>query len=356
MAATRVDLERFLAMGQSLPVLDVRSPGEYEHAHIPNGISLPLFTNEERSIVGTAYKQESRESAIKKGLDFFGPNMRKVVEQAEQIAERYQTRQLLVHCWRGGMRSGAIAWLLDLYGFKVYTLAGGYKAYRQWALDYLAHDFPLRVIGGYTGSGKTKLLHALQQMGEAVIDLEAIAGHRGSAFGNLGLPPQPSSEQFENNLALALRTQMDFREQHNKPCIWIEGESRRIGNVNMHFRFYETMQQSPYIFLQIPFEQRLAEIVEGYGHFPAEKLINGVSRITKRMGGQHAKAAVTFIEQGNIEAAFGLLLTYYDKYYERSSFENKTQLQTMKSDSTDALKNAQSVLALYSTTIHDTGR
>lgn len=130
MPAQRIDIEQFLSLASLHPVLDVRSPGEYKHAHIPGAHSFPLFTDEERKIVGTTYKQKSREEAIKIGLDFFGPTLKQRVLDAEQIANG--TKILLVHCWRGGMRSAAISWLLDLYGFKIYTLAGGYKAYRNW--------------------------------------------------------------------------------------------------------------------------------------------------------------------------------------------------------------------------------
>jgi len=346
MAIAAIDIAQFLHLQSTLPVLDVRSPGEYDHAHFPGAFSLPLFTNEQRKIVGTAYKQESREIAIKIGLDFFGPNMRHVVEQAESITRQHHTRHLLVHCWRGGMRSGAIAWLLDLYGFKINTLKGGYKSFRQWTLNYLAQTFPLKVIGGYTGSGKTKLLHHLQEMGEAVIDLEALAGHRGSAFGNLGLPPQPSSEQFENNLALALFQQMAFCKAKGKSIIYIEGESRRIGNVNMQYQFYENLVKAPYVFMHVPFEERLAEIVEGYGSFPQENLVNGVSRIAKRLGGQDAKLATELINEGNITEAFRILLAYYDRFYDRSSFENRNRYETLHCETTDATINANALLSL----------
>ena len=145
MAATRIDINQFLELTKQHPVLDVRSPGEYNHAHLPNAVSLPLFTDEERKVVGTTYKQQSRESAIKIGLDYFGPKMRRMVEDVETILANHaiktkslspsDARTILVYCWRGGMRSGAVSWLLDLYGFKVYTLAGGYKKFRNLVLE-----------------------------------------------------------------------------------------------------------------------------------------------------------------------------------------------------------------------------
>ena len=154
MALQKINIEEFLSLAKQYRVLDVRSPGEYAHAHIPAALNLPLFNDEERKQVGTAYKQQSRETAIKTGLDYFGVKMRKMVEEVEEIVGGGQSaagnQQLIVgeeqtiasklltgncvllHCWRGGMRSAAVAWLLDLYGYNVFTLAGGYKAYRKW--------------------------------------------------------------------------------------------------------------------------------------------------------------------------------------------------------------------------------
>ena len=225
MGIEKIDIDQFLELSKDYPVFDVRSPGEYKHAHIPGASSLPLFTDEERSIVGTAYKQISREAAIKIGLDFFGPKMKKMVEEVEEITgnrqqaigktannvdslpivSRYLSGCILLYCWRGGMRSAAVAWLLDLYGFKVYTLNGGYKKFRNYVIKTFELPFNFKILGGYTGSGKTELLKALQKKGEKIIDLEELANHKGSAFGNIGMPEQPGQEMFENLLSCELR-------------------------------------------------------------------------------------------------------------------------------------------------------
>jgi len=178
----KVEVEEFLSLARQYPVFDVRSPGEYQHAYIPGAYNLPLFTDEERKLVGTLYKQDSREQAIKAGLDYFGLKMRKMVEEVEAM----NSKTVLVHCWRGGMRSAGVAWLLDLYGFKVYTLVGGYKSFRKWVLARFEKPYPFQVVGGYTGSGKTELLKELATKGHTIIDLEGIAHHKGSAFGALG--------------------------------------------------------------------------------------------------------------------------------------------------------------------------
>ncbi len=321
MAATRIDINQFLELTKQHPVLDVRSPGEYNHAHLPNAVSLPLFTDEERKVVGTTYKQQSRESAIKIGLDYFGPKMRRMVEEAETILADHSTkktnssssdaRTILVYCWRGGMRSGAVSWLLDLYGFKVYTLAGGYKKFRNLVLESFKKPYPFQILGGYTGSGKTELLHKLQQQGETIIDLEGIASHKGSAFGNIGMPQQPTQEMFENLLSLELQK---TTENPSSP-VWLEDESQRIGLINIPGEIWKNMRQSPVYFLDIPFEERLKHITEEYGQLDKEKLLGAIDRIKEKLGGLNAKNATQLLNEGNTLESFRILLKYYDKYY-----------------------------------------
>lgn len=332
MAINKIDIEEFLELAKSNKVLDVRSPGEYAHAHLPGAISFPLFTDEERKIVGTAYKQESREQAIKIGLDYFGPKMRKMVEEVESLVGSREpgdhniestphsglmtknSRLILVHCWRGGMRSGAIAWLLDLYGFNVYVLKGGYKNYRNYVLDTFKLPFSINIIGGFTGSGKTVLLQALTEKDEVVIDLEGIASHKGSAFGNIGLPQQPGQEMFENLLSAELRKTQVLEVAR----IWLEDESQRIGLVNIPGDLWIKMRQSPVYFLDIPFEERLKHIVYEYGNLNQEMVIEAIVRITKKLGNLNSKTAISMLEEGKITESFEILLKYYDKHYFKS--------------------------------------
>ncbi len=321
MAAEKIYIEEFLSLAKSHPVLDVRSPGEYNHAHIPGANSFPLFSDEERKVVGTTYKQQSREQAIKTGLDYFGVKMRKMVEKAEQICGTDKT--VLVHCWRGGMRSAAIAWLLDLYGFKVYLLIGGYKQFRRWALEQFEKKYPFHVLSGYTGSGKTHVLTALQKKGGLVIDLEGLAHHKGSAFGNIGMPQQPSQEMFENKLAVELYAA--FQQQ---VPIWVEDESQRIGDVNIPIVLWKQMRNKEVFFLDIPFEERLKHIVEEYGKLPKEKLVNAVIRIKKRLGGLETKEAINALVEDRTEDSFRILLSYYDKWYLKG-LHNREGLETL---------------------------
>lgn len=331
-----------MAVAKKVPVLDVRSPLEYQHAHIPGAISFPLFTNEERKQIGTQYKQISREKAIKTGLDAFGKNLVKMVEDAERIANESNSREFAVHCWRGGMRSSAVAWLLDLYGFKVYLLTGGYKAYRNYVLQQFEKKYQLLIVGGYTGGNKTGVLHELRKRNEAVIDLEGLAGHMGSAFGNLNQVPQPGQEQFENLLAREL-----LQFQNTQTPIWLEGESQRIGAVNIPKSFFVSMRNSPLLFLNVPFEQRLKHITETYGHFEKEKLVNAIIRIKKRLGGLETKTAINALLEDNVSECFAILLNYYDRVYLKSTLntsDGERPITTIAANDTNAKTNTEKIL------------
>lgn len=344
MAVIRINIEEFLKLSLQHPIADVRSPSEFQHAHIPGALLLPLFTDEERKIVGTTYKQKSREDAIKIGLDFFGPNMKQILLQAESVLNKYNTKTILVHCWRGGMRSAAIAWLLDLYGFQVYTLQGGYKAYRNWVLQQFNKQYALQILGGYTGSSKTETLQAIQKQGSVVVDLENLANHKGSAFGSLGMPNQPSTEMFENKLAMALRQAEQNLLETNQNCIWLESESQRIGSINIPTPFFLQMKAAPYIFLDIPFDKRLAFIGTHYGNFEKIELINAVLRIKKRLGGLETKTAINFLLEDNITACFEVLLKYYDKYYEKSKLADEQFLTKIPFAEIHPEKTAQALI------------
>lgn len=376
-------IQEFLAAAKKGLLLDVRSPAEYNHAHLPGAVSLPLFTDEERAVVGTAYKQESRQKAIKLGLDFFGPKMRGMVEEVEELLKSRQlavnswqsshashptqnnadtefivssptancplptANSVFIYCWRGGMRSGAVAWLLNLYGFEVSVLAGGYKAFRRHVLEALSQPYTLNILGGYTGSGKTELLQTLKQSGEAVIDLEKLARHKGSAFGKWEEGIQPSQEMFENCLALEL-----LAVKANGKPIWVEDESQRIGRLNIPALFWQNMRQSPIYFLDIPFEQRLEHIVQQYGRKSVAHLIECTERIAKRLGGLDTKNTIAFLQEGNLREAFRILLRYYDKTYAKGlhSRENLSILLRQIQSSEVRAENVSLLLAPYQPT------
>lgn len=361
MAVQKIDVKQFLSHSQYHPVIDVRSPSEYLHAHIPGAVNFPLFSDEERKQVGTLYKQRSREEAIKLGLDYFGPKMRNLVEEVEKlVASLGFSRQdkldaafqgekcVLVHCWRGGMRSGAVAWLLDLYGFKVFTLSGGYKTYRHHVLDSFELSYPFRIVGGYTGSGKTYILRELKRSGQEVIDLEGLAHHKGSAFGALGQPPQPSQEMFENLLSAALEKALqNLQKGHIADTIWLEDESMRIGSVNLPIAIWNQMRSARVLFLDIPFEQRLDYLVQEYGSLDTEKMVNAIIRISKRLGGLETKTAINYLLEGNKKGSFEVLLKYYDKQYLKGLHNRpdiNEQVLRVEAPSVDSARNATSLL------------
>lgn len=344
MAIEKIKIEHFLSLSKDHPVFDVRSPGEFSHDHIPEAYSLPLFDDEQRKVVGTAYKHQGRQQAIKIGLDYFGVRMRKMIEEVEGVVHKYYRLPIstdhhscvLIHCWRGGMRSAAVAWLLDLYGYKVYTLIGGYKAFRNWVFQQFAKPYNFKVLGGYTGSGKTILIKELKRLGNPVIDLENLANHKGSAFGAEGEKPQPRQAMFENLIAINLYQQEikspieKAQEQSDagnsdyfSPAIWLEDESERIGNLNIPKNMWNQMRSSPLYFIDIPFEERLDYLVLTYGTIEKENLISAVIRIQKRLGSLETKNVVNFILQDKIRESFSILLRYYDKYYYRGLLNRK---------------------------------
>ena len=343
MAVQKIDIDDFIIQAPHSLIIDVRSPGEFDHAHIVSALNLPLFTNEERAIIGTTYKKQSREAAIKVGLPLFGTKLLPMIETVEKwVSEKQEGANttkpnILVHCWRGGMRSAAVAWLLDLYGYKVYQLTGGYKAYRNWVLNQFIKEYPIKVLGGFTGSGKTEILHALQQRNNTVIDLEGLANHKGSAFGAIGQAVQPSQEMFENKLATAL-----FTNKTDQP-FWVEDESQRIGLVMIPASFFKQMRNSVCHFIIIPFEERLNFIVQAYGGFDVQLLIDATVRIQKRLGGLETKNAVQFFNNNNIIAAFAILLKYYDRWYEKNTLSAnppKLLVQQFNAEKVDPINNA----------------
>lgn len=299
-----------------IPLLDVRSPAEFERGHIPGALSFPLFSNEERARVGTLYKREGQEEALLEGLRIVGPKMAEMLSTAIALAPQ---RRVRLHCWRGGLRSSSVAWLLQTAGFQVEVLKGGYKAYRQDVHRFFTQPFRFILLGGKTGSGKTDVLQSLRQLGEQVVDLEALASHRGSAFGALGMPPQPSIEQFENTLHDLLR---QFNPQ--RP-VWVEDESRKIGTVVLHEALWKQMQAAPCLVIETELHNRVQRLKEEYGCHPPEALEKALQKIAKRLGGQHLKRALEALQNGDLELVAQVALQYYDKAYDFALAEREPE-------------------------------
>lgn len=327
----------FLIQGAQRVILDVRSPGEYAQGHIPGALSFPLFSDEERAAVGTTYKQVGKEEAMELGLRFVGPKMESFVKQAKMLAPE---RKLAVHCWRGGQRSGSMAWLLRQAGFDVVTLEGGYKAYRQEVLNgFITSPVKLIVIGGKTGSGKTKILHALHQLGEQIIDLEGIAHHKGSAFGFIGELPQPTVEQFENSLYEAVV------KQNPAQPVWVENESRSIGRVFIPEGFWVKMKSNPLIIVEIPDAARIENLLSDYVLTDRAELETGFKKIATKLGGQHLKAALEALQESNFADAARIALAYYDKTYQFGLDSSLSpDIQRISFDHGDPFKIAQKLI------------
>lgn len=323
-------------------LIDVRSPAEYAHAHIPNALSLPLFNDEERAKVGTLYKQVSAENALIKGLEFVGPKMAGFVKQAIKWSPN---RKLLIHCWRGGKRSGSMAWLMQTVGFDVVTLEGGYKNYRNFILQRFENQ-QLKVIllGGKTGSGKTPILKELEKRGEQIIDLEDLANHKGSAFGWIGEEQQPSVEQFENNLYEV------FRKMNPEKRVWVENESRNIGSVSMPQGFWNQMKSAPLIHIEIPFFDRVNHLVNVYTQTSKDDLILSFQKIASKLGTENLKKTIDWIEKDDFETAAAMALKYYDKTYMHGFDNNKSPLKhILEIHQFDCEKSADKLIELADT-------
>lgn len=331
-----IQIEQFLSLSAKFPVIDVRAPSEYEQGHIPGALSIPLFSDEERSIVGTAYKQINKESAMYKGLDFAGKKLVSLAKEGKKKAGNNKT--LLVHCWRGGMRSKSMAWLFETMDLNCYILGGGYKSYRSLIHEQFEQALKIRVLGGRTGSGKTDILFQLEGMGEQIIDLEGLAHHKGSAFGSLGEHPQPSTEQFENNLYQAISL-LD-----HKRYIWIEDESRNVGRCVVPGDFFQQMRDSRILFLDISRELRATHLVKHYAGFKAEELKECVLKISKRLGGDRTQEALESVDRADFHSTAMLTLHYYDKTYMFSLEKNHKQYEVIESDQIDPAHNAEVIL------------
>ena len=338
--------EEFLAAAENgSVVLDVRSPGEYAAGHLPGAVSFPLFNDEERTRVGTAYRQESKQSAVDLGLELVGPKLREMAARARALFEAQETRTpLLVHCWRGGMRSGSVDWLLRTAEVPAARCHGGYKACRAVLRDAFQASRPYVVLGGMTGTAKTEVIHALTAQEERTLDLEGLARHFGSSFGNLDAHPQPSTEQFSNELAWALRV-LD-RDGREGP-VWVENESRSIGWVQMPEDFHKRLRQAPVLELERTEENRITHLLSMYGEADKEALVQAFERIRTKLGGQHANAAIAHVREGNLTEAARIALVYYDKTY-RHGLDKREHMRTVQAfglnpaDTANACRHAHS--------------
>jgi len=336
MAITKINAARFLELAETIPMADVRSPSEFNRGHIPGAINIPLFNDKERETVGIKYKKVGRIPAIIEGLKLASPTLSTKLEMALKISKN---GKLLVHCWRGGMRSEAMAWLFSLGDIDAEVLEGGYKSYRHHILESLAEKRKMIVLGGMTGSSKTHILKFLKLNGQQVIDLEGLANHKGSAFGSLGQPPQPSTEHFANILF------DEWKILDKDLPVWVEDESQNVGSVFMPESFYLNMQNTPVIVLMMDVKTRLPRLMEEYSKYPSDALKASIMKISKRLGGDNTLAAIKAVDAGDFAKAIEITLYYYDKAYLYGlNKKNSINIIYVETDSDDIETNSLKIL------------
>ena len=299
--------------------VDVRSESEFERAHIPNAINVPILCDEDRAAVGRAYKHEGREAAVMLGLSLTGPKFASIYQKLMEIQHHHQ-KKLLFYCWRGGLRSQIASTITQWSGHPVFIIKDGYKSFRNWTLQTLQTPINIVLIAGHTGSGKTELLQILEEKGQAIIDLERRANHKGSALGGVGMPTQPRNEMFENLIAI------DYLQINNNQTVYIENESRTVGQCAVPEGLWKQMQLAPSLEIQVPIETRIQRIIQEYGNLPKDQLIQQTQKLRKRLGGQHEQAAVQALQAYDFKTWVEILLVYYDKSYQHFVNNNNTKI------------------------------
>lgn len=319
-------------------IIDVRSPAEYAEDHIPGAINAPVLTNEQRAEVGTLFTQVSPFVAKKRGAALIARNIAQHLETT--FSDKPKQWKPLVYCWRGGQRSGAMAHILAQVGWSTGRLDGGYKSYRRQVLtdlEKLPDTLQFRVVCGATGSGKSRLLRVLHEQEAQVLDLEALAQHRGSLLGNLPDEAQPAQKMFDSRVWDALR---HFDPQ--RP-VFVEAESKKIGLISMPEALLNKIRNSDCLLIEAPVAARVQLLMEDYRHFLTDHalLTRCLAPLLPLHGHQVLEHWQTLAEQGNWAVLVEELLTrHYDPAYRRSTASNFTQLSAARVLQLDRLDDA----------------
>ncbi|MGB7183411.1 MAG: tRNA 2-selenouridine(34) synthase MnmH [Burkholderiaceae bacterium] len=316
-------------------IIDVRSPGEFAIDHLPGAVNFPVLSDAERAQVGTVNAEQSSFDANRLGAALVSGNISRLL--SGPLATKSRQWRPLVYCWRGGNRSGSLATVLARIGYRTQVLDGGYRAYRRWVvqnLPILVQGLDLRVIAGRTGSGKSRILDALAERDAQVLDLEALANHRGSVLGLLPGTSQPSQKQFESRLRQAL-AHLD----RNKP-VYVESESRKIGQVQVPESLITQMRASRCHVVNVPVAARAAFLMHDYDHFVRNPshLIQQLERLRERYGNEQLTAWAAKANGGEWNSLVEeLLTTHYDPSYDRSMARNYQNLSSANQVYIDAI-------------------
>jgi tRNA 2-selenouridine synthase len=306
-------------------VIDARSPHEYAEDHLPGAVNLPVVDDDQYAEVGTRHKTD-KHGAYLIGVEY---SLRNIADQIKPLISRYGERdRFLVYCFRGGKRSRLWADNLRTIGFQVDVLEGGWKRYRQWVRESLAalpQRFGLRVLAGPTGCGKTRLLAALARQGAQVLDLEALARHRGSMLGDLPGQRQPTQKSFDSELLHTMRALDPARP------VWIEAESKKIGNLQIPESLFEAMHASPVVHLSAPMAERVRLWREDYPHFAADpvSMVDKLVPLKPLVGGEVLQEWQRLAAAGQVDVLFERVMSqHYDPCYQRSTRRHYRQIET----------------------------
>jgi tRNA 2-selenouridine synthase len=340
MTVYAIDVHLFLEKSKNELIVDVRAPVEFFKGHVPGAINIPLFDDNERAEIGTLFKQQGKDTAVNRGLEIVSPKMTSFVNHVKQLCK---DKRVFVYCFRGGMRSNSFAWLMNTSGLNACIMNGGYKAFRNHALQYFKEDKKLILLGGKTGSGKTDILKKLTALSLQTVDLEKIAHHKGSAFGSINEKKQNPQQVFEHELFKQLKGLNETKK------IILEDESQAIGFNKIPQGLWDQMKQATIIKLEIPFELRVQKLVDDYTTVNIDSLKSCVMKIAQQLGPQNTKLCLHHLDEGNLSDVARLSLLYYDKAYEFSYSRKKQPIIHLTSDTIEASYNASKVKEVIDT-------
>jgi tRNA 2-selenouridine synthase len=287
---------------QPICIIDVRAPIEFNEGHIPSAINIPLLDDEMRRRVGIIYKEKGRGAAIEEGLKLV--NMGHLVEEIRIKLSSYKDGDSVgLYCFRGGLRSECMGWLLRLLGYKVKILEGGYKSFRRWVRGQFCKNYDMVILSGKTNVGKTEII---EMMGSRAINLERMANHKGSVFGGFD-GVQPTQQMFENILGVELSKIMGR--------FFIEDESRNIGKVKIPDEFFFKMRKASVVVLEDSIENRVKRCVDEYGKYAKGDLKRAIEWLKKHLGYERSKEAFLLLDRGDYDGCCRVLFEYYDRKY-----------------------------------------